>query len=219
MDELPGWARRALGADGAERIERAVADAESHTSGEIVPIVVRRSSTVGHVPLLGFSLLLLLLLLADLPARLVLLLGGPQLGWLAACWLLAAGLALVGSRLDAVQRLLTPRMDQQQQVDLRAQVEFYQLEMRRTRGRTGILLLASMMERRAVVLADQAIAQRLDPGIWQELVDRMIRGVRQHDLAEGLSEAIRRCGELLAPHFPIARDDTNELPNRLVVKE
>ncbi len=56
-EELPNagshfsWARRALGNDGADRIEAAIAEAESHTSGEIVPILVRRSSTVGHVPL------------------------------------------------------------------------------------------------------------------------------------------------------------------------
>ena len=52
--ELPRWAHRILGNDGAERIEAAIAEAESRTSGEIVPILVRRSSTVGHVPLVCF---------------------------------------------------------------------------------------------------------------------------------------------------------------------
>ena len=80
MDELPGpspnWARQVLGDDGVERIETAIADAESSTSGEIVPILVRRSSTVGHVPLASFTLLLLCVFLSDLPARLSEL-GGP----------------------------------------------------------------------------------------------------------------------------------------------
>ena len=218
MEELPSWARSVLGNDGAERIESAIADAESRTSGEIVPLLVRRSSTVGHVALVSFTLLLLCVLLSDLPALLTEL-GGPYLAWLGACWLLAGGLALGVSRLDAVQRLLTPRIDQMRQVDLRAQIEFYELEMSQTQDRTGILLLVSLMEHRAVVLADHSIAEKLDAKIWQELVDLMIQGVKRGDLAAGMTQAIQRCGELLSPHFPVASDDINELRDHLVVKE
>ncbi len=218
MEEIPSWARSVLGNDGAERIESAIADAESRTSGEIVPLLVRRSSTVGHVALVSFTLLLLCVLLSDLPAHLTEL-GGPYLAWLGACWLLAGGLALGVSRLDAVQRLLTPRSDQMRQVDLRAQIEFYELEMSQTQDRTGILLLVSLMEHRAVVLADRSIAGKLDAKVWQELVDLMIQGVKRRDLAAGMTQAIQRCGELLSPHFPIADDDINELRDHLVVKE
>ncbi len=218
MEELPSWARSVLGNDGAERIESAIADAESRTSGEIVPLLVRRSSTVGHVALVSFTLLLLCVFLSDLPAHLAAL-GGPYLAWLGACWLLAGGLALGVSRLNAVQRLLTPRSDQMRQVDLRAQIEFYELEMSQTQDRTGILLLVSLMEHRAVVLADRSIAGKLDAKVWQELVDLMIQGVKRGDLAAGMTQAIQRCGELLSPHFPIASDDINELRDHLVVKE
>ncbi len=212
------WAQRVLGADGATRIEAAVAEAEASTSGEIVPVLVRRSSTVGHVPLVSFTLLLLCVYLSDLPAYLAGL-GGPHWAWLAACWGIAALLAMALTRLDAVQRMLTPRTDQSEQVELRAEVEFYELEMGQTRGRTGVLLFVSLMEHRAVVLADRAIAEKLDAKIWQEPVDLMIQGVKQGDLAGGMALAVQRCGQLLSPHFPIAEDDSNELRNHLVVKE
>ncbi len=218
MQERPGWARHVLGDDGAERIETAIAEAESHTSGEIVPILVRRSSTVGHVSLVGFTLLLLGMFLIDLPAILADL-GGPYWIWLGACWLLAGGLALGLQRLDIVQRLLTPRLDQMQQVNLRAQIEFYELGISQTRDRTGILLFVSLMEHRAVVLADHSIAEKLDAEVWQELVDLMIRGVKRGDLAAGMTEAVQRCGELLSAHFPIAENDINELRDHLIVKE
>ena len=218
MGSTFSWASRALGSDGAECVETAIAEAESHTSGEIVPILVRRSSTVGHVPLVSFTLLLLCVFLSDLPARLAEL-GGPSWAWLGACWLLAGGLALGLSHLDTVQRLLTPRLDQMQQVDQRAEIEFYELEMSQTQDRTGILLFVSLMEHRAIVLADHSIAEKLDAEIWQELVDLMIQGVKRGDLAEGMAQAIQRCGELLSPHFPIADDDTNELRDHLVIKE
>ncbi|MCP4006590.1 MAG: hypothetical protein GY725_20620 [bacterium] len=217
-NELPSWAHRILGDDGAERIEAAIAEAESRTSGEIVPILVRRSSTVGHIPAVSFTLLLLGVLLFDLPTQLATL-GGPDWLWFVASILLAAGLALVGSRLDLVQRLLTPRSDQMQQVDLRAQIEFYELGVTQTQDRTGILLFVSLMEHRAVVLADRSIAEKLDASTWQELVDSMIGGVKGGDLAAGMVQAIERCGALLTPHFPIADDDDNELHDHLVVKE
>ena len=216
--ELPRWAHRILGNDGAERIEVAIAEAESRTSGEIVPILVRRSSTVGHVPLVCFTLLLLCVYLIDLPAMLVEL-GGPYWAWLGACWLVAGFLALVLQRFDVVERFLTSRIDQTQQVDLRAQIEFYELGVSQTEDRTGILLFVSLMEHRAVVLADHSIAEKLDARVWQELVDLMIQGVKRGDLAAGMTQAIQRCGDLLSSHFPISEDDANELHDHLIVKE
>ncbi len=214
----PDWAVRVLGTDGSARIEAAIAQAESTTSGEIVPLLVRRSSTVGHVPLLAFCLLFIAALLVDLPGLLGGL-GGHELIWVAATWLSAAGVAALLSRLDLVQRTLTPQLDEVRQVDLRAQVEFYELELSRTEQRTGVLLMVSLMEHRAVVLADRGIAEKLDVTAWQELVDLMVQGVKAGDLADGMSRAVLRCGELLAPHFPIAPGDENELRDHLVIRE
>ena len=218
MQELPNWARGPLGTNGAEQIETAIADAESRTSGEIVPILVRRSSTVGHVPLLAFCLLLLGVLLGDIPIHLEAL-GGAHWMWLLVSWGLAFLLAVLLSRLDITQRLLTPKIDQIQQVEMRAEVEFFEHGVGQTEGNTGILLYVSLMEHRAVVLADHAIAEKVDAQVWQELVELMIQGVKRGDMASGMTQAIKRCGEILAPHFPIAADDVNELRDHLVVKE
>lgn len=218
MATLPNWATQALGARGHDRIEEAIALAESGTSGEIVPVLIRRSSTVGHVPILTFAFLMLAVLIFDLPGLL-----GDWIGndWLAtvACWLLAAALGYGASRFDLIDRLLTPRPDQVHQVDLRAELEYYELGLSQTDARTGVLLMVSLMEHRAVVLADKGISEKLDAAIWQEVVDLMIRGVKEGDLARGMCEAIERCGELLAAEFPLTRDDTNELRDHLIVKE
>lgn len=218
MDELPNWATRSLGPDGHERIEAAIAKAESRTSGEIVPLLVRRSSTVGHVPILSMALLMLSAFMFDLP---ILLSGffGNELIWIAALLLASAAIGYGLSHFDAVDRLLTPRPDQMRQVDMRAQIEFYELGLSQTDARTGVLLMVSLMEHRAVVLADHGISQKLDAAAWQEVVDLMIDGVKGGDLAGGMCAAIDRCGELLTPHFPIAEDDANELHDHLIVKE
>lgn len=219
MSEIPDWARAQLGADGVARVEDSIAEAESRTSGEIVPMLVRRSSTVGHVPMLTFTLLLLCVWLGDVAFWFDTWLGGPHWLSLGLAWLLAGVLAVGLSRVDAVQRALTARPDQIQQVEMRAEVEFFEHGIGQTEGSTGILLFVSLMEHRAVVLADRAIAEELDADVWQEVVDLMIQGVRSKDLAEGMSAAIHRCGDLLSPRFPIAPADANELRDHLVIKE
>lgn len=218
METLPSWATRALGSDGYDRIETAIAEAENSTSGEIVPLLVRRASTVGHVPILTFAFLMLAALVFDLPGLL-----GEAIGnhWLATglCWAIAAALGFGASRFDFVDRILTPRPDQVHQVDLRAELEFYELGLSATDARTGVLLMVSLMEHRAVVLADKGISEKLDPATWQEVVDLMIEGVKAGDLAGGMSAAIKRCGELLTSEFPLATDDANELRDHLIIKE
>ncbi len=131
---VPGWAARCLGTDGHERIEAAIAEAESRTSGEIVPLLVRRSSTIGHVPVLAFCLLLTAFLLAELPAVLGDWLGGHALIWMAATWILAAGGAVLFGRFDFVQRMLISQFDEVMQVERRAQLEFYELDLSRHKG-------------------------------------------------------------------------------------
>jgi putative membrane protein len=65
------------------------------------------------------------------------------------------------------------------------------------------------------VVGDQAIAEKLDQSHWDGVKDLVIDGLRKNTPAEGLCAAIKRCGELLAQHFPIAPDDVNELSNDL----
>ncbi|MCJ8276142.1 MAG: hypothetical protein MJK18_04820, partial [Bdellovibrionales bacterium] len=56
---MVSWLKGHLDEEGAKKIEQAIIDAEKKTSGEIVPMIVRSSSTIGHVPIIVFSILLL----------------------------------------------------------------------------------------------------------------------------------------------------------------
>jgi putative membrane protein len=114
---------------------------------------------------------------------------------------------------------MTPDSDLIHQCNLRAELEFWKAGIQKTQGSTGILLFISVVERRAVVLADEAIAKILPPETWQTVIERLLEGARRKDLAEGFSKAIELCGELLAKNFPRASDDKDELANQLIIKE
>lgn len=221
VKQVPRWAKCSLSDTGVQKIEQAVRGAEKKTSGEIVPMVVSRSSTVGHVPFLLFFVLL----------SVILLFGWHEfhLGWgdlyfvQGALVLGGAGLLLflchLLGRLCFVQRLFVTAADQEHQVNLRAEVEFFESGIHSTDGSTGILIFTSLMEHRAVVLADESIAKKLPPETWEGVVKLLISGIRKKDLAQGYCDAIEEVGRILETHFPIQKDDKDELRNHLVVKE
>lgn len=206
----PKWA----GLTDAERedVKKAIQQAESQTSGEIVPMLVRRSSTVGHVPMLVMSLLAIVALTID---------SFYPLAWWAWGITVLAILALTRllSTLDTTQRLLTADADEISQVHQRAELEFFENKVGHTRGNTGVLLFVSQMEHRAVVLADEAISSKLPPETWEGVLTLLLNGIKQGSAADGFKDAIRECGRLLSTHFPRQSQPMNEIDNTFLIKE
>ena len=88
---------------------------------------------------------------------------------------------------------------------------------RRTHGRTGVMVYLSMREHRAEIVADEAIASRVDADVWGKAMADMLAEIRQGHIGEGLAAGVRDVGEVLAEHFPRGEDDVNELPDRLIL--
>jgi putative membrane protein len=201
------------------RITAAVREAESKTSGEIIPMIVSRSAAVGHVPYQCFLLIL--------SSSLLLLLGWPswwawphtwQAGALIGLTLVSFAAGFVLARIQFVQRWLVPDADEEAQVWRRAQAEWAQHKMEVTKSRSGILLFVSVLERRAVILADEGIAKRYDPATWQEVVSLLTGHLRRGEWAIGFERAIERCGEILATHLPSSADNPNEYRDELIIR-
>ena len=87
---------------------------------------------------------------------------------------------------------------------------------RRTTGRTGILIYLSMRERRAQIIADEAIAAKVPAETWGEAMAAMLAHIKDGRVADGMCAAVEKVGVVLAAHFPHAEDDVNELPDRLI---
>lgn len=216
MAEIPKWACRSLNPESIKKIEEAVAQAETRTTGEIVPMIVRRSSSTGHVAPLLILAGLCIVLASEAFVRV------SEHAW--GLWaevgliLLVSGVGVVLSRLSFVQRWFTLDADLDQQVRMRAVAEFHEYGLSRTQGGTGILLLTSLMEREAVVLADKSISDQLPPETWAEVIQTLIQGVKEDNLATGYVRAIAQCGEILARRFPNHAHNPDEMRNHLVLK-
>ena len=183
--------------DARRRIAAAVAVAEGASLGQLVPVVVERSdgypearyrgAILGVAIATGIVLALRLpLTLAELP--LVQLFAG-VVGGLAALW-------------DPLERLLAGRTELDLATRERALRAFHEHGLHRTAEGTGVLVFASLFERRAIVLGDAGIHARMGEREWQRAVDALVRGMRSGDPATGFCEAISLCGAKLAEHFP-----------------
>jgi len=207
-------------ADLAE-IERAVAAAERHTSGEIVPYVVGRSDDYPQAAWKAACAGALITALAAAAARAWGGFWGPPSAW----WLALPPLAgaafglLVVTLVPALRRALVAASDLEEAVSRRAALAFLEQEVFSTAERTGILIFLSLFEHRVVVLGDAGINRAVAQEEWQAIVDEIVAGIRTGTPGAALARAIGRCGELLEQHRVERRpDDRDELPDHLRIK-
>ena len=202
-------------------IQDCVQEVERKTSGEIVPMIVSASY---HYPMSNMIGGLILALLISIAATLVY---GIQKSWggLTALdlWVFPAVFALsflilheVVKRVPGLKRIFVTKAEIGEEVEEAALTSFYRNGLNNTRDRTGILIFISVFERTAYVLADEGINAKVDSGVWQEIVDTVVDSFRQRRQAEGICQAVKRCGQLIQKYFPIKADDTNELDNLIV---
>ena len=212
------------------RISAAVAQAELQSSGEIVTILAERSDGYTDVQLAWSAAVSLLALCALVIApdfylglydRLFADWGHewtPRaiISLAAAVAALKFGGAFLLQLWGPLKFFLIPPPVKTARVHERAVRAFRIGAERRTAGRTGVLIYLSMREHRAEIVADEAIATKVAPEVWGDAMNAMLAHISDGRIADGICAAVDKVGAILAPHFPRAGDDINELPDRLI---
>lgn len=213
-----------------DKVTEAVRIAEAKSAGEIVTIVAARSDSYHDVGL-HYAVLAMLLVPIGLglaPQGLIDWATALLLGWNAepsraqfSLWLfvkLALAFLIVRYALAymPLRMALTPRRTKMRRVHRRA-IELFRTGCElKTRGRTGVLIYLSLAERRAEIVADQAITEKVQAKAWVEALDALLAEVRAGRGGDGLAKAVAMVGDVLAPVLPPVPQDENELPDRLV---
>jgi putative membrane protein len=73
-----------------------------------------------------------------------------------------------------------------------------------------------MAERRAEIVADEAITKVTSPETWGDAMAALLVEVREGRVGDGMVAAIERVGVVLSEHFPRSATDTNEIPDKLI---
>ena len=197
-------------------VTAAVADAEHHTSGEIVTIVTDLSDHYEDIGIAWASGVAFVALAAyatfpDVYMGLINRLTG---GWgheyttneYVALLLTVVALKWVGTWLILkwmpLRLFLTPKATKLGRVRNHAISLFKVGTESKTVGRTGVLLYLSMLEHRAEIVADEAIASKVAPEVWGDAMVALLDHVKAGNPGQGVAAAVAQMGVVLAEHFP-----------------
>jgi uncharacterized membrane protein len=98
-----------------------------------------------------------------------------------------------------------------------AKHEFERLGIGKTRDKTGILIYIILEERQFYILADSAINNKVTENTWHKIKDEMQEYFLKGKFAKGILHGVEETGKVLAEHFPVKPDDTNEIPDRVII--
>ncbi len=201
-----------------KRVETAVANAEKKTAGEIVVMIVPASYSYPMAEIIGAAAFAL-----PVSVLLSIYIGG--LFWIGTrdMWLFMGifvlafmGLRFLLKRMLWLKRRFISKREVAEEVQEAAVTAFYQNGLFRTRDETGVLIYISVFEHKVWVLADRGINEKMTRDAWEEVVDVIAGGIREKQPAAAICTAVESVGVMLAEHFPVKPDDSNELKNLII---
>jgi putative membrane protein len=217
------------------RIEAAIAEAESKTSGEIFCVLARNVSRYREVPLLWAALAAFIL-----PPILVLVgLERLALASIFSSWtedsaramegLILRGLTTYGLlqlgvflcvaiivALPGVRRAMTPPALKRYRVRQAARRHFASAGARLSKDEPHILIFASFGDRKVELVAHANIHDIVGEGPWNGAIGAVADAMSAGRPADGFVKAIEICGAALAEHFPAVAAPKNRLPNTIL---
>lgn len=202
-----------------KHLREAVRDAESRTTGEIAIVVTDASSDYRDAEIVGgvlFGSALAFLITICIPREYT----GyfEELLWffVPLAFILAIVFLFLLKRLPFMKIHFVGDKAKERAVRERTMVKFYEKGLHRTRQNTGMLFYLSILERKVRVLADAGIYEKIDQETLNKFARDVAKGMKDGRACDALCEAIREAGDVLAVHFPVTRDDTDELPNGVI---
>lgn len=211
-------AQKFLNPSEQQKVTEAVRQAELQTSGEIVPMIVSRSYDYPRAKLAASLLLSLPLthLMTHMLSSLLWL--NPEniyfyFSLLVPLFFLCH---LLFRKLPSLTRIFISQEEMKIEVEEEAVKSFFQEQLYDTQEKNGILIFISVFEKKAWILADHGIQQKIEPHTWDNLIDELTAEIGAGNRCDGLCRAITEVGDILARHFPYHKDDKDELHNLII---
>ncbi len=195
-----------------DTIAATIRDVEKNTAGEVAVMVVDTSDTYPESPLLAGVVLgaLAALLVTDLFFNDSLWVFIP----LTACSALFFN--WLTNKIPMLKRFFIATGRIEEEVEQRAIQAFYEKGLYKTRDKSGVLILLSLLEHKVWILADKGIYSKIPRETLDSHAGAIARGIKDKQAAQALCREISGIGTILSTHFPVREDDTNELPDQVL---
>ena len=217
---MKNLAKKFLSENERDQVTEAVREAEKLTSGEIVVKIISASYHYPMANVIGAALF-------ALPLALVFTVLTGEWLWIGSqnMWLLLGFLTIffilfheVIKRTLWLKRFFISEREVEEEVEEAAITTFFNEGLYRTRDETGVLILISVFEHKVWVLADRGINAKVQDSQWEDIVEKLVNGIKQKRQADSICEAVKQVGALLKAYFPVKPDDTDELQNLIIGK-
>ena len=222
---------RKLGISAADEraIKEKVTELEKRTNGEIALAIVKQSDTYSALELTVAACCTFVL------GAVFVIFAGPiqtllsPLDWMpsasrfASTFLVFTAAVFIVSFLllnvGTIERVFIPKSLRLANTKRRAYFHFFESGLYKTKGRSGILIFMSVLERTVIVFADEGINAKVDQSAWNTVCSDLVQSLKHKKAGTGFITAVEQCGEILANSFPAKAVNPNELPDGLVVLE
>jgi len=206
--------------DEAASVDAHVVRIEAATGIQIVPAIVGRADSYAEIPWAAFGLGAAFTSLA--------LVASDRLrpDWVTASTALTHAIAVLGVgalctiltlMAPPIARLLLHRRRTDVEVRQYAESLFLRRGLFATRGRTGVLVLVSLFERRSEIIADTGLDRRVSAAEWQDVIARMTPHLRNRSPFEAVQAALVAVEAMLTlKGFRGSGATDNELPNAAI---
>jgi uncharacterized membrane protein len=87
--------------------------------------------------------------------------------------------------------------------------------MHETKDRNAVLVYISIVDRKFALFGDVGIHQKVGADYWNKTLQLAIDELHANHIAEGIGKAILSIGDQLSLHFPLEKNDSNELSNQI----
>lgn len=96
--------------------------------------------------------------------------------------------------------------------------EFVSLNMHKTKGRTGVLLLILFDEHKFYIYGDEGLTPYADPETWTDVAQTLSQHFKQSDFEQGVIAALQVLRSHVRRALPLTQGDTDELSNEVSIR-
>ncbi len=97
--------------------------------------------------------------------------------------------------------------------------KFEKLKMYETALRNAVLIYVAPADKKMAIVGDAGINKIIPPHFWDNVLSDMLPYFANDNICEGLCFGVQKVGELIKEHYPIGKEDRNELGDEVIMDE
>jgi uncharacterized membrane protein len=97
----------------------------------------------------------------------------------------------------------------------RAKEVFEYLSLHKTALRNGVLIYIAYEDRKFAILGDKGVDKKIGPEFWDSTAVILKKHLVQDQYETAIIESVLEAGKQLKKHFPIGKNDKNEISDEL----